>query len=146
MTAPVATAPAPSQPAPAVRRNRLRRSRPRPTPQAQQAVGRLTILTPPAGSSCQAQVLEMNPRFVETVIELSAGQPVLEIDTPAICGLAIAGSGQAQSRFAAGTVAGTVPSLSSGARIVFNPGNASGRLPDIAVSGGAIEKIELRRK
>jgi hypothetical protein len=110
------------------------------------SVGRLTILTPPAGSSCQAQVLEMNPRFVETVVELSGGQPVLEIDSAALCGLAIAGAGSSQARFAQGTVAGTVPSLSTAGRIVFNPSNTSGRLPDIAVAGGGIEKIELRRK
>jgi hypothetical protein len=110
------------------------------------AVGRLTILTPPTGSSCQAQVLEMNPRFTETVVDLGADRPVLEIDSASLCGLAISGSGAVQARFAQGTVAGTVPSLSSIGRIVFNPGNTSGRLPDIAVSGGTIEKIELRRK
>jgi hypothetical protein len=110
------------------------------------AVGRLTVLTPPAGSSCQSQVLEMNPRFVETVVELSGGQPVVEIDSGAICGLAISGSGSVQSRFAQGTVVGIVPSLSSASRIVFNPSSAGGRLPDVAVTGGAVEKIELRRK
>jgi hypothetical protein len=110
------------------------------------SVGRLTVLSPPAGSSCQAQVLEMNPRFVETVVDLAADKPVLEIDGATLCGLAIAGAGSVQARFAAGTVAGTVASLSSGARIVFNPGNTSGRLPDVALTGGTIEKIELRRK
>jgi hypothetical protein len=110
------------------------------------AVGRLTVLTPPAGSSCQAQVLEMNPRFLETVVELSAGQPIVEIDSAAICGLAISGSGPVQSRFAQGTVVGIVPSLSSASRIVFNPSSAGGRLPDVAVTGGSVEKIELRRK
>ena len=110
------------------------------------AVGRLTVLTPPAGSSCQAQVLEMNARFVETVVELGGGQPVLEIDSAVLCGLAIAGSGSVQARFAQGTVAGTLPSLSNAGRIVFNPSNTTGRLPDIAVTGGPIEKIELRRK
>jgi hypothetical protein len=110
------------------------------------AVGKLTILTPPAGSTCQAQVLEMNPRFVETVVDLGGGQSVLEIDSGSLCGLAIAGAGTVQARFAAGTVAGTVPSLSSAARIVFNPANTTGRLPDIAITGGSIEKIELRRK
>jgi hypothetical protein len=119
---------------------------PAAAPDAGTPVGRLTILSPPAGSSCQAQVLEMNPRFVETVVELASGQPVLEIEGSGLCGLAIAGSGGAQARFAQGTVAGTVPSLSSGGRIVFNPSNTSGRLPDIAVSGGAIDKIELRRR
>jgi hypothetical protein len=117
-----------------------------PAPDPGGTVGRLTILTPPAGSSCQTQVLEMNPRFVETVVELGASQPVLEIDSQSICGLAIAGSGPAQARFAQGTVTGTVPSLSSTGRIVFNPSNTTGRLPDIAVSGGGLEKIELRRK
>jgi hypothetical protein len=117
-----------------------------PAVDAGQPVGRLTILSPPAGSSCQAQVLEMNPRFVETVVELATGNPVLEIESQGLCGLAISGSGAAQARFAQGTVAGTVASLSSGGRIIFNPSNTSGRLPDIAVSGGAIDKIELRRK
>ncbi len=110
------------------------------------AVARLTVLSPPAGSSCQAQVLEMNPRFTETTVDLAGNQPVLEIDGATLCGLAIAGAGQAQARFAPGTLVGTVPSLSSAARIVFNPSNTSGRLPDVAITGGPIEKIELRRK
>jgi hypothetical protein len=109
-------------------------------------IGKLTILTPPAGSSCQAQVLEMNPRFVETVVDIGGSQPVLEIDSASLCGLAVAGSGATQVRFAQGTVAGTVSSLSTGGRIVFNPSNASGRLPDLAISGGGLEKIELRRR
>lgn len=117
-----------------------------PTGEAPATLGKLTILTPPAGSSCQAQVLEMNPRFIETAVDLATDKPVLEIDSASLCGLAIAGAGAVQARFAAGTVAGTVPSLSSGGRIVFNPGNTSGRLPDVAITGGQIEKIELRRK
>jgi class 3 adenylate cyclase len=110
------------------------------------AIGRLTILSPPAGSTCQAQVLEMNPRFVETVVDLPGDQPVLEIEGAGLCGLAVSGSGQTQVRFAPGTVAGVVPSVSTGGRIVFNPSNAGGRLPDLAVTGGAIDKIELRRR
>ncbi len=117
-----------------------------PSAEAAGALGRLTILTPPAGSSCQAQVLEMNPRFVETVVDLGADRPVLEIDSASLCGLAVSGSGSVQARFAQGTVLGTVPSLSTAGRVVFNPSNTSGRLPDIAVTGGPIEKIELRRK
>lgn len=88
----------------------------------------------------------MNPAFVETVVELTGGQPVLELDSAALCGLAIAGAGAAQARFAPGTVAGTVPSLSSGGRIVFHPANTTGRLPDISVTGGGIDRIELRRR
>jgi hypothetical protein len=120
-----------------------------PVPQPAAAggtIGLLTILTPPVGSSCQAQVMEMNPRFVETVVELGADKPVIEIGTSSLCGLAIAGSGAAQARFAQGTVAGTVSSLSTAGRIVFNPSNTSGRLPDVAISGGGLEKVELRRK
>jgi hypothetical protein len=119
-----------------------------PPPNADPAValGKLTILSPPPGSSCQAQVLEMNPRFVETVVDLAAEKPVVEIDGAALCGLGIAGVGSVQARFAAGTVAGTVASLSSPGRIIFNPSNASGRLPEVALTGGSIEKIELKRK
>jgi diadenosine tetraphosphatase ApaH/serine/threonine PP2A family protein phosphatase len=108
--------------------------------------GRLTILSPPAGSSCQSEVMAPNARYVETVIDLGADKPVLEIESASLCGLGISGSGTVQARFAPGTVVGSVQSLSSAGRIVFNPGNASGRLPDIAITGGVIDKIELRRK
>jgi hypothetical protein len=83
---------------------------------------------------------------VETVVDLAADKPVLEIESATLCGLAISGAGSVQARFAPGTVVGTVGSLSSAARIVLNPGANSGRLPDIALTGGSIEKIELRRK
>jgi class 3 adenylate cyclase len=109
-------------------------------------VGRLTLLSPPAGSTCHAQVLEMNPRFVETAVDISSSQPVIEIAARDLCGLAVAGSGQVQARFAPGTVAGTIASLSSGARIIFNPSSSGARLPDIALGGSTLEKIELRRQ
>jgi hypothetical protein len=117
-----------------------------PSTDAPSSLGRLTLLSPPAGSSCQAQVMEANARYVETVIDLVADRPVLEIEGATLCGLAISGSGSVQARFAPGTVVGTVGSLSSAARIVLNPGNATSRLPDITLTGGSIEKIELRRK
>jgi adenylate cyclase len=141
-TARPAQQPAPAQPEPAPAQTAAIP----PAAPAAPPVGRLTILTPPAGSSCQSQVLAMNPAFVETVVELTGGQPVLELDSAALCGLAIAGAGAAQARFAPGTVAGTVPSLSSGGRIVFHPANTTGRLPDISVTGGGIDRIELRRR
>jgi hypothetical protein len=110
------------------------------------AIGKLTILSPPAGSTCQTLMQDMNPRFVETIVDLPGNQPVLEIDGNGLCGLAVTGAGQTQARFAPGTIAGIVPSFSAGGRIVFNPSSTSSRLPDIAITGGSIEKIELRRR
>jgi class 3 adenylate cyclase len=109
-------------------------------------VARLTILSAPPGSSCQAQVMETNPRFVEAFVELATGQPVIELEGGAICGLAISGSGGTQARFAEGTVVQVLPSFSTPGRIVFNPSSSGARLPDIAITGAAVERIELRRK
>jgi hypothetical protein len=109
-------------------------------------VARLTVLAAPAGSSCQAQAYQMQPRFVETVLDLTADKPFAEIDGNALCGLAVAGSGSVRARFLQSSVTGVVQSLSSTNRIIFNPGATVERLPVVSMEGGSLDKIELRRR
>ncbi len=109
-------------------------------------VARLTVLAAPAGSSCQAQAYQMQPRFVETVVELTADKPFAEIDGNALCGLVVAGSGPVSARFLQSSVVGAVQSLSGTNRIIFNPGATVERLPVVSMEGGSLDKIELRRR
>jgi hypothetical protein len=109
-------------------------------------VARLTVLAAPAGSSCQAQAYQMQPRFVETVVDLTADRPFAEIDGNALCGLAVAGSGSVRARFLQSSVTGVVLSLSSTNRVIFNPGATVERLPVVSMEGGSLDKIELRRR
>jgi hypothetical protein len=104
------------------------------------------VLAAPAGSSCQAQAYQMQPRFVETVVELTADRPFAEIDGNALCGLAVAGSGPVRARFLQSSVTGVVQSLSSTNRVIFNPGATVERLPVISMEGGSLDKIEIRRR
>jgi hypothetical protein len=109
-------------------------------------VARLTLLAAPAGSSCQAQAYQMQPRFVETIVDLSPDKPVAEIDGNALCGLAVAGSGPVRARFLQSSVTGVVQSLSSATRVIFNPGATVDRLPVVLMEGGSLDRIELRRR
>jgi hypothetical protein len=109
-------------------------------------VARLTVLAAPAGSSCQAQAYQMQPRFVETVVDLTADKPFAEIDGNALCGLVVAGSGPVRARFLQSSVTGVVQSLSSTNRIIFNPGATVERLPVVSMEGSSLDKIELRRR
>ncbi len=109
-------------------------------------VARLTVLAAPTGSSCQAQAYQMQPRFVETVVDLTADKPVAEIDGNALCGLAVAGSGPVRARFLQSSVTGVVQSLSSATRVIFNPGATVERLPVVSMEGGSLDKIVLRRR
>ncbi len=109
-------------------------------------VARLTVLAAPAGSSCQAQAYQMQPRFVETLVDLTAEKPFAEIDGNALCGLVVAGSGPVRARFLQSSVTGVVQSLSSTNRIIFNPGATVERLPVVAMEGGSLDRIEIRRR
>jgi hypothetical protein len=109
-------------------------------------VARLTVLAAPAGSSCQAQAYQMQPRFVETVVDLTADKPFAEIDGNALCGLAVAGSGPVRARFLQSSVSGVVQSLSSANRVIFNPAATVDRLPVVSMEGGSLDRIELRRR
>jgi hypothetical protein len=101
---------------------------------------RLTLLVAPAGSSCQAQIYNLSPRFTETVVEIAGDKPVVEIDGANLCGLAVSGA-----NFQRGTGSGAVQSLSTGNRIVFNQ---SGSIvpPTLSLTGAALEKIEIKLK
>jgi hypothetical protein len=117
---------------------------PAQTPAAQTPAGsvaaRLTLLVAPAGSSCQAQIYNLSPRFTETVVEIVGDKPVVEIDGANLCGLAVSGA-----NFQRGTGSGTVASLSTGNRIVFNQ---SGQItpPALSLTGAAVEKVEIKLK
>lgn len=104
-------------------------------------IGKLTLLTAPPGSSCQAQIYLMQPRFAETVVDVPGDQAMLEIDGANLCGLAIVGA-----NFQRGSGSATVASLSSANRIVFAPNGQPIAPPALGVAGGAIGRVELKLK
>ncbi len=103
------------------------------------SVAKLTLLTAPAGSSCQAQIYQLPPRYVETVVEVPGDTPVLEIDGANLCGVAVSGA-----TFQRGTGSATVQSLSSPTRAVFTQGGQPVAPPALALAAG--NRIELKLK
>jgi hypothetical protein len=102
-------------------------------------VARLTLLAAPPGSSCQAQIYQMQPRFAETVIEIPADRPSVEIDGANLCGLAVAGA-----TFQRGTGSATVQSLSTPTRVVFAQSGQAIAPPALSVTGAAAGRVELK--
>jgi hypothetical protein len=111
------------------------------TPPASAAVvvARLTLLAAPQGSSCQAQIYQLPPRFAETVVEIAADRPSVEIDGANLCGLAVTGA-----TFQRGSGSPTVASLSSPNRIVFTQSGQPIAPPALSVAGGG--RVELKLK
>ncbi len=108
-----------------------------PQPPAQTpvaSVAKLTLLTAPAGSSCQAQIYQLPPRYVETVVDVPGDQPTFEIDGANLCGVAVSGA-----TFQRGTGSATVQSLSSPTRAVFAQGGQPVAPPALSAGGNRIE-------
>jgi hypothetical protein len=84
------------------------------------ALARLVMLSPPAGSSCDAQVYELTPRYSESAVDVAEATS-LQIDAQEICGLALEPVAPAKGKFQPGTGPAVVASKSSATRLVFNP-------------------------
>jgi hypothetical protein len=112
-----------------------------PTPSG--AAVRLGLLRAGAGRSCQALIMDMQPRFDEAEQVLSAGQAGVEIDRTQVCGLTIAGLNQVNARFQTLGREMIVPSLSQGNRIIFNPTASASAPIVIELSGAQTGQISL---
>jgi hypothetical protein len=85
-----------------------------------QALARLVMLSPPAGSSCDAQIYELTPRYSESAVEVAEAASI-QIDAQEICGLALEPVAPAKGKFQPGTGPAVVASKSNATRLVFNP-------------------------
>lgn len=97
---------------------------PTPTPAAAPpagAVARLVLLTAPAGRDCRSLVMDMQPRFEESVRMIEAGQGPIDIDASTVCGLSVAGHEQVTAAFSPAARGLAIASLSSGNRWILNP-------------------------
>jgi hypothetical protein len=101
---------------------------------------RLTVLTAPPGSTCQAQVFAMQPRFVETSVEGTGDAAIIEASAAGLCGLAVQGVAPVRARFQ--NTVGVMASLSGPNRIVFQPG-AEPRPPVIALEGAGVAQMQI---
>jgi hypothetical protein len=138
---PVAVIPAPG-PAPAPQPAAPQQAA-QPTPASVPAGAvavRLTVLTAPPGSTCQAQVFAMQPRFVETSVEAAGDAASIEASAAGLCGLAVQGVAPVRARFQ--NAVGVMASLSGATRIVFQPG-AEPRPPMIALEGAGVAQMQI---
>jgi hypothetical protein len=91
-----------------------------PVAMAGSALARLVTLSAPAGSTCEAQIYELRPRYSETAVDVGDMASVL-IDGQDICGLALDPVAPAKAKFQSGTGPAVVASKSTATRVVFNP-------------------------
>ncbi|MGX1790721.1 hypothetical protein ACWIGM_28505 [Bosea sp. NPDC055332] len=84
------------------------------------ALARLVTLSPPAGSTCEAQIYELRPRYSEASVDVGEMASVA-IDGQDICGLALDPVAPAKAKFQNGTGPAVVASKSTPTRVVFNP-------------------------
>jgi hypothetical protein len=91
-----------------------------PTLAAGSALARLVTLSAPAGSSCEAQIYELRPRYSEAAVDVGEMASVA-IDGQEICGLALDPVAPAKAKFQNGTGPAVVASKSTPTRLVFNP-------------------------
>jgi class 3 adenylate cyclase len=128
--APLAVAPAPLAVAPAP---------PAADAPAAPPAARLTLLAAPEGSSCQAQLYQMQPRFAETPMDVPADRGAIEVDGRALCGLAVAGA-----TFQRGAGSALAASHSSASRVVFAQTGQPLAAPPLLLPGGGRVEIRIR--
>lgn len=119
-----------------------------PAAMSTQALARLVMLSPPAGSSCDAQIYELTPRYSETAVEVAEAASI-QIDAQEICGLALESVAPAKGKFQSGTGPAVVASKSSATRLVFNPTAIRGGItafPVIRIEEPKPLAIEIKRR
>lgn len=112
------------------------------------ALARLVTLSAPAGSSCEAQVYEIRPRYSEAAVDVGEMASVL-IDGQDICGLALDPVAPAKAKFQSGTGPAVVASKSTPTRVVFNPNAIRGGItafPVIQVEEPKALSIQIQRR
>lgn len=119
-----------------------------PTLAAGSALARLVTLSAPAGSTCEAQIYEIRPRYTETAVDVGEMASVA-IDGQDICGLALDPVAPAKAKFQNGTGPAVVASKSTATRVVFNPNAIRGGItafPVIQVDEPKPLSIQIQRR
>ncbi|CAN7619073.1 hypothetical protein LJR090_005376 [Bosea sp. LjRoot90] len=112
------------------------------------ALAKLVTLSAPAGSSCEAQIYELRPRYSEASVDVGEAGSVL-IDGQDICGLALDPVAPAKLKFQSGTGPAVVASKSNATRVVFNPTAIRGGItafPAIQVEEPKPLSIQIQRR
>jgi hypothetical protein len=112
------------------------------------ALARLVTLSAPAGSTCEAQIYELRPRYSENAVDVGEMASVL-IDGQDICGLALDPVAPAKAKFQNGTGPAVVASKSTATRVVFNPNAIRGGIaafPVIQFEEPRALSVEIRRR
>lgn len=119
-----------------------------PTLAAGSALARLVTLSAPAGSTCEAQIYELRPRYTEAAVDVGEMSSVA-IDGQDICGLALDPVAPAKVKFQSGTGPAVVASKSTPTRVVFNPNAIRGGItafPSIQVEEPKALSIQIQRR
>lgn len=117
-------------------------------PAAGPALARLVMLSPPAGSTCEAQVYELRPRYAEAAVEVAEAASV-QIEGQEICGLSLDPLGTTKAKFQPGSGPAVVASKSNATRLVFNPTATRGGIaafPVIQIEEPKPLSIEIKRR
>lgn len=112
------------------------------------ALARLVTLSAPAGSTCEAQIYEIRPRYSEASVDIGEVASVA-IDGQDICGLALDPVAPAKAKFQNGTGPAVVASKSTPTRVVFNPNAIRGGItafPVIQVEEPRALSIQIMRR
>lgn len=112
------------------------------------ALARLVTLSAPAGSTCEAQIYELRPRYSEAAVDVGEMASVA-IDGQDICGLALDPVAPAKAKFQNGTGPAVVASKSTPTRVVFNPNAIRGGItafPVIQVDEPKALTIQIQRR
>jgi hypothetical protein len=112
------------------------------------ALAKLVTLSAPAGSTCEAQIYELRPRYSEAAVDVGDMASVL-IDGQDICGLALDPVAPAKAKFQNGTGPAVVASKSTSTRVVFNPNAIRGGIaafPVIQFEEPRALSVEIRRR
>jgi hypothetical protein len=112
------------------------------------ALARLVTLSAPAGSTCEAQIYEIRPRYSEASVDIGEVASVA-IDGQDICGLALDPVAPAKAKFQNGTGPAVVASKSTPTRVVFNPNAIRGGItafPVIQVEEPRAISIQITRR
>ena len=112
------------------------------------ALARLVTLSAPAGSTCEAQIYEIRPRYSEASVDIGEVASVA-IEGQDICGLALDPVAPAKAKFQNGTGPAVVASKSTPTRVVFNPNAIRGGItafPVIQVEEPRAISIQITRR
>lgn len=112
------------------------------------ALAKLVTLSAPAGSTCEAQIYEIRPRYSEAAVDVGEMASVL-IDGQDICGLALDPVAPTKAKFQNGTGPAVVASKSTATRVVFNPTAIRGGItafPVIQVEEPKALSIQIQRR